>query len=90
MYTKMCLAHVYAYAMFGSTFPVAAYSDSGLVVTKTATGGCTISGSVVTMTSGTTACTVNFNQAGNANYNAAPLVSSIVAASKKALSPQLN
>ncbi len=50
-------------AAFGASFPVAATSSSGLSVAIPAT---------VTMTAHTDACTVHFNQAGNADFSAAP------------------
>lgn len=60
----------------GSAFTVAASASSGLPVAITAIGGCSIVGSTVTMNSSTTACTVNYNQAGDSNYMAATQVSS--------------
>ena len=54
--------------------PVAATASSGLPVTIGASGACSIDAGIVTMTSGTGPCTVTFNQAGNANYSAAPEV----------------
>ncbi len=67
-------------ATYGSTFTVAATASSGLTVVKTVTGGCSISGNTVTMNSSGTACTVIYNQAGNASYAAAPQVSSVTTA----------
>ncbi|HWI51750.1 MAG TPA: S-layer homology domain-containing protein [Symbiobacteriaceae bacterium] len=62
-------------AAFGSTFHVAPTASSGLAVTVTASGGCTVvavgDGYDVTMTSATTACVLTASQAGNANYSAA-------------------
>ena len=69
-----------ASATYNGTFPVAATASSGLTVAITTTGGCTISGGTVTMTSGTTACTVNYNQAGNGSYSAASQVQSVTTA----------
>jgi sugar lactone lactonase YvrE len=60
-----------ASAAFNSTFSPAATSTSGLAATITVSGGCSISSGVVTMTSGTTACAVMADQAGNTNYSAA-------------------
>lgn len=65
-----------ASAVNGETFSVAATATSGLPVAITATGGCTVNNGVVTMTSGSVACTVNYNQAGDANFTAAQQVSS--------------
>jgi hypothetical protein len=59
----------------GTTFTVAATASSGLPVTITTSGACsgssTTGSATVTMTSGTGTCTVNFTQAGNANYSLA-------------------
>jgi hypothetical protein len=51
-------------------FDVSATSDSGLPVTFTASGGCTVAGTTVHITSGAT-CTVTAQQAGNLDYAAA-------------------
>ncbi len=61
-------------AVYNTTFPVAANSDSGLTVAITTTGSCTISGGVVSITSAATSCIVHYNQAGNSSYNQAPEV----------------
>ena len=66
--------HAPATAAYNSTFTVAATASSGLPVTITTSGVCTIAGNTVTMTSGTGTCTVKYDQGGNANYNAAPQV----------------
>jgi adhesin/invasin len=58
-------------ATFGATFLVAPTTTSGLTVTVTPSGGCTIAGSTVTMTSGTTDCVLTASQAGSADYSAA-------------------
>jgi Bacterial Ig-like domain (group 3) len=63
-----------ASAAYGSNFTVAATASSGLAVTFTSAGGCSNSGATYTMTSGTTACSVIANQAGNSNYSAATQV----------------
>ncbi|MFN8384345.1 MAG: sortase [Anaerolineales bacterium] len=62
-------------ATFGSTFTVAATASSGLAVTYSSVGSCTNVGADFTVTSSSGSCTVLYNQAGNANYNAAPQVS---------------
>ncbi len=54
-------------------FTVSATASSGLAVTFSATGNCTVSGSTVTIT-GAGSCTITADQAGNANYLAAPSV----------------
>src|SRR5205085_1737011 len=60
----------------------AATASSGLPVTYTSSGSCTNAGATFTMTSGTGACSVIYNQAGNANFNAAPQVIESVTAQK--------
>jgi hypothetical protein len=55
-------------------FAVSASASSGLAVSFTATGSCTVSGSTVHIT-GAGSCAVSASQAGNATYNAAPTVS---------------
>jgi len=61
-------------AGYNSQFTVVATASSGLGVTFTSSGSCTNSGATYTMTGGTGACSVVANQAGNANYSAAPQV----------------
>ena len=58
-------------AVYGSTFNVAATSDSSLIVDITVTGGCSIAAGVVTMESGVTNCEVHYNQAGDMTYSPA-------------------
>src|ERR1022692_3638931 len=55
-------------------FPVTATASSGLAVSYTAAGPCTVSGNTVTLT-GVGSCTITANQPGNATYAAAPPVS---------------
>ncbi|HEU5214568.1 MAG TPA: PASTA domain-containing protein, partial [Gaiellaceae bacterium] len=75
--------HAPSSAVFGSQFTVAATGGgSGNAVTFASGGGCSNSGATFTMTSGTTACQVKYDQAGNANYNAAPEVTESVTAQK--------
>ena len=69
-------------ATYGSTFPVSPTADSGLTVTVTASGACSISGSNVTMISGTNPCTLTASQAGNSNYKPATNVQKTVMAQK--------
>ena len=52
-------------------FTVAATASSGLTVTFTASGACSITGATVSLT-GAGSCTVTAHQPGDANYNAAP------------------
>ncbi|GFO56426.1 hypothetical protein GMSM_34330 [Geomonas sp. Red276] len=68
-------------AGFGTSFTVAATAPAGSV-TYAASGGCTNSGATFTMTSGTTPCTVTYEQAGNPDYQAATPVTSSTAAVK--------
>jgi hypothetical protein len=75
--------HAPSSAVYGSQFTVAASGGgSGNPVTFSSSGGCSNSGATFTMTSGTTACTVQYDQAGNANYSAAPTVTETVNAQK--------
>jgi hypothetical protein len=76
-----------ATAAYNAAFGVAATASSGLAVSITASGGCSVttggSGSgTITMTSGTTACLVKYDQAGNANFTGAPQVTNNVGAVK--------
>jgi hypothetical protein len=77
--------HAPGSAIYGTSFSVAASSDSTLPVAVTTTGGCSVSSGTVTMTSGTSDCVVHYNQAGNGNYNAATEVTETVTAQKVAL-----
>ncbi len=74
-----------ASAVYGGNFTVAATASSGLAVTYSSAGGCSNAGATFTMTSGTTACTVKFDQAGNATYSAASEVTESVTAQKAPL-----
>ncbi|HTS73439.1 MAG TPA: carboxypeptidase regulatory-like domain-containing protein, partial [Gaiellaceae bacterium] len=65
--------HAPASAVFGTGFSVAATAPGGSV-SFSSSGSCSNSGAVFTMTSGTGTCSVKYDQAGNANYNAAPQV----------------
>ena len=67
-------------AAYNSSFTVSCSATSGLAVAYTSSGGCTNSGATYTMTSGTTACSVIANQAGNADYSAAPTYTNSVSA----------
>jgi hypothetical protein len=75
-----------ASAAYPSTFTVAATATSGVAVTFTSAGSCSNSGATYTMTSSTGSCSVIANQAGNANYSAAPTVTKTVSASGPMLS----
>src|SRR5208282_5797546 len=62
------LASTPASAVYGSTFGVSATATSGLPVSITVSGACSISGGTVTMTGGTGTCTITGSQPGNMNY----------------------
>ena len=73
-------------AIYNTTFNVAATGGaSGNPVVITTSGGCSGGGNgsaTILMTSGTTACAIQFNQAGNASFSAAPEVPRSVPATK--------
>ncbi len=72
-----------ASAVYGTKFTVAATGGgSGNPVTYHSAGGCTNAGAQFTMTSGSTDCTVKFDEAGNSNYNPATEVTETVTAQK--------
>jgi hypothetical protein len=73
--------HAPANAGDGTSFDVAATAPGGSVAYSSG-GSCSNSGATFTMTSGTGTCSVMYDQAGNANYNAAPEVTESVAAGK--------
>ncbi|MFN2606530.1 MAG: hypothetical protein ABR511_01345 [Acidimicrobiales bacterium] len=73
-------------AVGGSTYTVTATSSSGLTVAFSLDGtstGCSLAGSTVSFTAVGT-CVIDANQAGNANYNAAPQVQQSFAVAKGA------
>jgi hypothetical protein len=73
--TIIVTLHAPASAVFGTNFSVAASGGgSGNPVTFSSAGACSNSGDTFTMTSGTGTCSVKYDQAGDANYNAAPQV----------------
>ena len=75
--------HAPANALFNTQFTVAATGGaSGNAVTFSSSGSCSNTGAAFTMTSGTGTCTVNYNQAGDANYSPAPQVTETVNAQK--------
>jgi hypothetical protein len=79
--------HAPSSAVFGTLFSVAATGGgSGNAVTFSSGGGCSNSGATFTMTSGTTACQVRYDEAGSANYNAASRVTESVTANRAAQS----
>ena len=76
-------AHAPATAVFNTGFSVAATGGaSGNPVTFSNGGVCSNTGASFTMTSGTGTCTVKYDQAGDANYSAAPQVTESVTAQK--------
>jgi hypothetical protein len=68
-------------ATYNTGFSVAANAPGG-AVTFSSSGVCSNSGGAFTMTSGTGTCTVEYDQAGNANYNAAPQLSETTTAQR--------
>ena len=68
--------------VFGQSFAVAATASSGLSVSFDSAGGCSNAADTFTMTSGTTDCIVEYDQAGNDNYEAAPQLTETVNAQK--------
>ena len=73
--------HAPANAAYNSSFAVAANAPDG-AVSFSSSGSCTNTGATFTITSGGGTCTVKYDQAGNANYNAAPQVTDSVNAQK--------
>ena len=73
--------HAPASAVYNDSFGVAATAPAGAVSFSSA-GSCTNVGATFTMTSGSGTCTVKYDQAGDANYNAAPQVTETVNAQK--------
>ena len=80
-----------ASALHGSTFDVKAHASSGLAVAVTTGGVCSGSGAssgtpgspvTITMTGGAGTCTVNYDQAGDANYDPATQVVNSTTAGK--------
>jgi hypothetical protein len=55
-------------APYQSTFAVTATTNTGITPTITASGSCSISGTTISMTSGTGLCTMTAKCAGNTNY----------------------
>src|SRR5204863_2398812 len=64
--------HAPAGAVYNTQFNVAAASSMGLPVSFSSSGSCTNNGATFTITGGTGNCTVKYDQAGDANHNAAP------------------
>ncbi len=60
-----------ASAVFGSTFTVSATTNASTAALIAGTGGCSAVGSLVTMTSGTTTCSLTATWAADNNYSAA-------------------
>ena len=60
-------------------------APTGLTVTVTPSGGCSLAGSTATMTSGSTQCTLTASQAGDSTYGPATSIIRNVAAVKRAV-----
>ena len=73
--------HAPASAAYNSSFSVAATAPGGSV-SFSSTGSCTNTAASFTITSGSGTCSVKYDQAGDANYNAAPQVTETVNAQK--------
>ena len=71
-----------ATAVYNTSFTVAATASSGLPVAYTSSAPLSNVGTLYTMNSGTGTGVVKYNQAGDANYNAAPEVTANVGAAK--------
>src|SRR5438128_7096780 len=71
-----------ANAVYNTSFTVAATASSSLAVSYSSSGVCSNVGATFTMTSGTGTSTVNFDQAGDSNYNAATEITESVTAQK--------
>jgi CSLREA domain-containing protein len=63
-------------------FQISATASSGLPVTFTASGKCSVNGSTVTLSGKAGSCTITAHQAGSANYNPAPDVARSFAINK--------
>lgn len=84
-------ASVATQAVYGSTATISATGGgSGQPLVMDASGGCTLAGAVLTMTSGSTACTVTVDQAGGNGYDAAPTWSAVVAAAPRPITVTAN
>ncbi|GFO56428.1 hypothetical protein GMSM_34350 [Geomonas sp. Red276] len=68
-------------AVFGDSFTVAASAPAG-GVSYSSSGGCSNNGALFTMTSGTTPCTVRYDQGGDADYGAAVRITSTTTAAR--------
>ena len=64
----------------GNRFEVSASASSGLPVTIAASGACSILGTTATMNAPIGVCSLTADQAGNANFNAAPQATQTTAA----------
>ena len=76
--------HAPASAGYNSSFNVSAAASSSLLVSYSSAGSCSNIGATFTITSATGTCTVKYDQAGDANYNAAPQLTESVAAAAAA------
>jgi hypothetical protein len=78
-------AHAPSAAPLDSSFSVAATAPGGAVSFSSA-GACSNTGATFTITASSGACSVEYDQAGSANYNAAPQVVESVTVGKQAQS----
>lgn len=69
-------------AVYGTVFTMSLSASSGLPVSLFAAGGCSNFGAQVTMTSGSTGCTLTASQAGDDNYEPAANVAHTVEAAR--------
>ncbi|PYV17385.1 MAG: hypothetical protein DMG21_08505, partial [Acidobacteria bacterium] len=69
-------------------FNVSATATSGLPVTFTASGNCTVVGTLVHIT-GAGSCTITAHQAGDSNYNTATDVPQLFTVSQKSVTPSI-
>ena len=77
--TIIVTLHAPATAVYNTSFSVAATAAARATRSRSrAAASCSNTGATFTMTSGTGTCTVKYDQAGNANYNAAPQVTETV------------
>jgi hypothetical protein len=75
--------HAPSTAVYGTDFTVSATGGgSGNAVVYGSSGGCTNTGAHFTMTSGSTDCTVTYDQDGDSNHDAAPQKTETVTAQK--------
>ena len=67
---------------YGVSFDISATSSAGLTPTYTTSGGCSVLGAIVTMTSGSVDCVITASQAGDSTHGAATPITYTVTATK--------